>query len=148
MSRLKIPIDHELGNYPERLVYVDRYFALLVATPLVVGKSLSQEDNFEETVFMPPGRSEDMAQLNLGVQFLRFGAWDEFSSVRYPFPYHSHSDLICHFAWISPAYNNIPKMAIPGSLRIYGHDIFYSERALSKAPCSINASTSPHRGPS
>ncbi len=31
---------------------------------------------------MPPERAEDMAQLNLGVEFLRLGAWDDFSSVR------------------------------------------------------------------
>lgn len=30
---------------------------------------------------MPPERAEDMAQLNLGVHFLRLGAWDELSSV-------------------------------------------------------------------
>lgn len=31
---------------------------------------------------MSPERAEDMAQLNLGVEFLRLGAWDDFSSVR------------------------------------------------------------------
>lgn len=33
---------------------------------------------------MPPERAEDMAQLNLGVEFLRLGAWDDFSSVKLP----------------------------------------------------------------
>lgn len=33
---------------------------------------------------MSPERAEDMAQLNLGVEFLRLGAWDDFSSVRPP----------------------------------------------------------------
>lgn len=33
---------------------------------------------------MPPERAEDMAQLNLGVEFLRLGAWDDYSSVRLP----------------------------------------------------------------
>lgn len=40
-----------------------------------------QVDNYETSVFMPPERAEDMAQLNLGVHFLRLGAWDELSSV-------------------------------------------------------------------
>lgn len=31
---------------------------------------------------MSPERAEDMAQLNLGVEFRRLGAWDNFSSVR------------------------------------------------------------------
>ena len=42
----------------------------------------SQVDNYETSVFMPPERAEDMSRLNLGVHFLRLGAWDEISSVR------------------------------------------------------------------
>eukprot|EP00752_Nemacystus_decipiens_P009403 g8406.t1 len=43
------------------------------------GGSMEQEA-YESKVFMPPERAEDMAQLNLGVEFLRLGAWDDFSS--------------------------------------------------------------------
>lgn len=38
-----------------------------------------QQDNYEKTAYMPPERAEDMAQLNLGVHFLRLGAWDDHS---------------------------------------------------------------------
>lgn len=43
------------------------------------------QESYESKVFMPPERAEDLAQLNLGVEFLRLGAWDDFSSVRPPF---------------------------------------------------------------
>lgn len=42
-----------------------------------------QDDGYEQAIFIPSERSEDMAQLNLGVQFLRLGTWDDASSVRY-----------------------------------------------------------------
>lgn len=45
-----------------------------------------QDDGYEQAIFMPAERSEDMAQLNLGVQFLRLGVWDDASSVS---PLHS-----------------------------------------------------------
>lgn len=44
--------------------------------------STSQDDGYEQAIFMPPERAENMAQLNLGVQFLRLGVWDDSLSVR------------------------------------------------------------------
>eukprot|EP00903_Cladosiphon_okamuranus_P011055 g10437.t1 len=40
----------------------------------------TEQESYESKVFMSPERDEDMAQLNFGVEFLRLGAWDDFSS--------------------------------------------------------------------
>lgn len=50
-----------------------------------LSKNDQTQESYESKVFMPPERAEDLAQLNLGVEFLRLGAWDDFSSVRPPF---------------------------------------------------------------
>lgn len=47
--------------------------------PIIGG--IMQANGYEKTVFMPAEREEDMAQLHLGVHFLRLGAWDDRSSV-------------------------------------------------------------------
>ncbi|CAM9317093.1 unnamed protein product [Ectocarpus sp. 12 AP-2014] len=44
------------------------------------GGSMQQEASYENKAFMPRERAEDMAQLNLAMEFLRLGAWDDFSS--------------------------------------------------------------------
>lgn len=46
----------------------------------IVGGTV-QDNNYEKTVFIPAEKAEDMAQLQLGVYFLRLGAWDDRSSV-------------------------------------------------------------------
>ncbi|CAM9166684.1 unnamed protein product [Ascophyllum nodosum] len=44
--------------------------------------NIEQRDNFETTVLMPPERTEDTAQPNLAIAFLRLGSWEDYSLVR------------------------------------------------------------------